>query len=333
MSALNSDKRFRTLGVLDKLRNFHLPRVPYFQIVVIRSILKTDYSLLPPFTEITVDGLEHLDTSEPFILAMNHTDRYNYLPFMYELDRLGCAPVAPWVKGKYYQNSKLASFLCWASCIPIPSRGFLLTLDWLARRGKTPNETEYRQLRLIGDGLWNEELEPEATVAEYLQSAPGVTPVGYSAAFQEHFEGLTQEVVRINMEAMDMGYRPLVFPQGTRSRPLTRGFSGIIQMALHMGVRIVPVGVSGSDRLYPRDNPFSRGGPVHYSIGAPFDPAAFDDAPRDFVPLTIRASQQHSPEFEKITDHLMQRIDQLLPPEYRFAADDTQEPAGADRFV
>ncbi|MCA9780026.1 MAG: hypothetical protein KC800_25030, partial [Candidatus Eremiobacteraeota bacterium] len=129
------------------------------------------------------------------------------------------------------------------------------------------------------------------------------------------------------------GYRPLIFPQGTRSRPLTRGFSGIVQMALHMGVRIVPVGVSGSDDCYPGDNPFSKGGRVHYCIGKPFDPGADSQAPRDFIPLTIKASRDHGEAFERLTDELMARINELLPTEYQFAEEGQASTQGAERFL
>lgn len=326
------ERRFRTLGVLDKMRHFRLPPVPYLQVVVCRLILGADFKY-PKRTHITLEGLENLESDEPMILAMNHTDRFNYMPFMWELDQRGYPPVAPWVKGKYYQNRWLSEFLCWASCIPVPSRGFLLTLDWLARTGRQPDKTEYRQLRLLGDGDWSNEDQLEPSVREYLSAAPGGSPEAFFEEFQKHFEGLTGEVVRINREAMDMGYRPLIFPQGTRSRPLTRGFSGIVQMALHMKVRIVPVGVSGSDDCYPGDNPFSKGGRVHYSIGKPFDPNADPKAPSDFVPLTIKASRDHGETFERLTDDLMGRINELLPPEYQFAGEQTVSDQGAERFI
>lgn len=314
------------------MREFQLPPVPYVQIVVSRLVLGTNFHFPRP-TRISIDGLEHIACDEPMLLAMNHTDRYNYLPFMWELDQQGYPPVAPWVKGKYYQNEWLSRFLGWSSCIPVPSRGFLLTLDWLARTGRRPDQKEYRQLRLLGDGAWSEDLPLEPAVEQYLREAPGGTPDTFFEEFQEHFEGLTGQVVRINREAMDNGYRPLIFPQGTRSRRLTRGFSGIVQMALHMKVRIVPVGVTGSDQCYPGDNPFSKGGKVHYSIGTPFDPGAAPHAPTDFVPLTIRASQEHGSTFEKLTDELMERINALLPAEYQFSKERSSSTQGTERFV
>ena len=91
--------------------------------------------------------------------------------------------------------------------------------------------------------------------------------------------------------------------------------------------------ISGSDDCYPGDNPFSKGGRVHYSIGKPFDPNADPKAPSDFVPLTIKASRDHGETFERLTDDLMGRINELLPPEYQFAGEQTVSDQGAERFI
>jgi 1-acyl-sn-glycerol-3-phosphate acyltransferase len=326
-------QRFQSLGVLEALRDFHLPPVPYMQIFLARVFIGINFRLPGRATVVSIEGLEHLEGDEPMMIAMNHTDRFNYAPFMRELDQRGFTPLAPWVKGKYYQNPWMSRLLCWSACMPVPSRGFLLTLDWLARTGRQPDETEYRQLRVLGDGTWDGgDLTDQVTA--YLELAPGGGPEGFFSAFQGHFEGLSGEVVRINKESMELGYRPLVFPQGTRSRRLTRGFSGVVQMALHTGVKIVPVGVCGSDDAYPGDSPLSVGGHVRYVVGAPFDPAVGrEGVPRDFVPLTIRASQDHGPRFEDITDDLMNRINELLPPEYQFAPEQAEGARGAERFL
>lgn len=325
-----SKRKFQSLGVLETLTDLHLPHVPYFQILVARLYIAVDYNRPFNRTTISIDGLEHLESDEPFMVAMNHTDRFNYIPFMKEMDRLGLPPLAPWVKGKYYQNPWLARLLSWNACIPIPSRGFLLTLDWLHRMGRKPDNEEYRLLRILGDGEWKGE-EFEGEVEQYLRQAPGGGPEGFFPEFQAHFEGLSGHVVRINREAMERGYRPLVFPQGTRSKRMTKGFSGIVQMAIHTGVKILPVGVVGSELCYPGDLPISKGGHIHYVVGELFDPGK--DAPKDFVPLTIRASQEHGEKFEALTQELMNRINDLLPSDYQYAVAEDGEEKGAERFV
>jgi 1-acyl-sn-glycerol-3-phosphate acyltransferase len=314
--------RFQTLGVLDRLKELHLPRVPYMQILIARVYLGLDYRF-PVRTTISIDGLEKMDHRRPFLVAMNHTDRYNYAPFMAYLDRAGLPPLAPWVKGKYYQKPWLAKLLTWCACTPVPSRGFLLSLDWIARMSRPPKEDEYRQLRRIGDGEAHDEaLLPG--VAEYLSVAPGGCRESFFPLFQEHFEGLSAALVRINIEALELGYRPLIFPQGTRSRRLTPGFSGITQMALHLKVPILPIGVSGSDKIYPGNSARSKGGHVHYTVGDLYDPCAEEGAPKDFMPLTIAASRDHGLAFQELTKRLMDRLNDLLPEEYQY------DPTGQD---
>ena len=313
---VTSATKFETLGVLDRLQEMHLPRVPYMQILVARGYLGWDYRFPVP-TTLSVDGLEKMDHRVPFLVAMNHTDRYNYAPFMRHLDQVGLPPLAPWVKAKYYRNFWLAKLLISCACTPVPSRGFLLSLDWVARMMRPPEEDEYRQLRHLGDGeADHEELLPG--IAEYLAKAPGGGREGFFPLFQEHFESLSAALVRINIEALELGYRPLIFPQGTRSKRLTPGFSGIVQMALHLKVPILPIGVSGSDKIYPGNSSRSIGGHVHYTIGDLYDPSAEAGAPTDFMPLTIQASREHGQAFSEITSHLMDRINDLLPEEYQY---------------
>lgn len=324
--------RFQTLGVLERLKEMHLPRVPYMQILLARVYLGYDYRFPVP-TTVSIDGLDKMSHQQPYLVAMNHTDRYNYAPFMTHLDKVGLPPLAPWVKGKYYRTPWLAKLLTSCACMPAPSRGFLLTLDWLARMQRPPQDEEYRQIRRVGDGDDSkEELLPG--VRDYLQKAPGGSRESFSFLFQEHFEGLSAALVRINVEALELGYRPLVFPQGTRSRRLTPGFSGIVQMALHLKVPILPVAVSGSDLLYPGNSARSRGGHVHYTVGDLFEPSALPQAPTDFVPLSIAASKQHGIAFTQLTTALMDRLNELLPEEYQY---DPQGLAaigqGINRFV
>lgn len=317
--------------MLETLQGFRYPKVPYAQLLIARTFIAADYRL-PRRTTITIDGLERMTHQQPYLVAMNHTDRFNYAPFMAHLDKVGLPPLAPWVKGKYYQKPWLAKLLTWCACTPVPSRGFLLTVDWLARMNRPPSDEEYRQLRYLGDGM---ELEAEflPDVEKYLKLAPGGGREGYVPLFQEHFRRLSTELVRINIEALDSGYRPLVFPQGTRSRRLTPGFSGIVQMALHLKVPILPVGVSGSDKLYPGNSIRSRGGNVHYTIGELYDPSAVPEAPSDFMPLTIAASAQHGERFGQLTDQLMDRINDLLPPDYQYDPDGPRTRQGIRRFL
>lgn len=326
-----SASQFYSMGILETLKRFRYPKVPYAQILIARTFITADYRL-PPRTTTTVDGLDKMSHQQPYLVAMNHTDRFNYAPFMTYLDKAGLPPMAPWVKGKYYQKKWLAKLLTWCACTPVPSRGFLITVDWIARMNRPPGDEEYRQLRLLGDGVpLIGDLLPG--VEEYLKLAPGGGRDEFVPLFQQHFEGLSAELVRINIEALESGYRPLVFPQGTRSRRLTPGFSGIVQMALHLKVPILPVGVSGSDKIYPGNSIRSKGGHVHYSIGDLYDPSAEPNAPTDFMPLTIEASAKHGEAFAEITSHVMDRLNDLLPPDYQYDPEGPNTRQGIRRFL
>ena len=57
------------------------------------------------------------------------------------------------------------------------------------------------------------------------------------------FCAMIDEALRLMRLALDeLGQHLLIFPQGTRSRRLTRGHSGLVQVAQHLGATIVPVG-------------------------------------------------------------------------------------------
>ena len=48
--------------------------------------------------DITIEGLDNVP-NEPFILAMNHTDRYSYWPIQFELFKQRGLVSSVWVKG------------------------------------------------------------------------------------------------------------------------------------------------------------------------------------------------------------------------------------------
>jgi 1-acyl-sn-glycerol-3-phosphate acyltransferase len=97
---------------------------------------------------------------------------------------------------------------------------------------------------------------------------------------------------------------------------------------------VVPVGCSGSDRVYPGGLPVARPGHIVYRFGDPIRPAdaAWVDEP--FEPFTAEAETRHQAPFQRYVDDVMQRIDGLVDPEYRFGADQESEGvSGSNRFV
>ncbi len=107
--------------------------------------------------------------------------------------------------------------------------------------------------------------------------------------------------------AIEAGEVVAVFPQGTIPRgmdffdPTLKGRPGAVRLALQTGRPIVPVGIWGTERVWPRNASFpyimnlAEPPTVTVRVGRPYHPAGTD----------LRA----------LTAELMDRIVQLLPPE------------------
>ncbi len=138
-------------------------------------------------------------------------------------------------------------------------------------------------------------------VVGFLARHGGVHPVDRSRADVEAY--------RLAKRILDDGHVLFVFPEGTRSRDgaLQQGRDGVASLALRTGAPIVPVGIAGSDRVWPRGRLLPRpGGRVVVRVGAPF-----------------RLADVLSPDVDKgeakalATDLLMRRIAALLPERQR----------------
>jgi len=134
------------------------------------------------------------------------------------------------------------------------------------------------------------------------------------------------QVTRLTREALDRHrLNVLVFPQGTRSKRLPKGHTGLVQMAQHLGRTIIPVGCNGSDEAYPGSSPFSKGGHLVYRIGQPLAIDGPELLPHrvttPFTPFSSEATEAHGEEFRAATDVVMDRINDLLDPEYQYSPD------------
>jgi 1-acyl-sn-glycerol-3-phosphate acyltransferase len=77
---------------------------------------------------------------------------------------------------------------------------------------------------------------------------------------------------------LDRGWAFGVYPEGTRSRDgrLYRGRTGIGWLALQAGVPVVPVGLTGTDRVQPIGARFPRVRRVTVRFGEPVLPTAYE---------------------------------------------------------
>jgi cytidylate kinase len=131
----------------------------------------------------------------------------------------------------------------------------------------------------------------------------GVHPVDRSTADVEAY--------RLATRILEKGYVLLIFPEGTRSPTgaLQEAKDGMAQLALRTGALILPIGVNGSDRLWPKGQRFPRPFPrrrVRVRIGEPFRAA-------DVIPPAAgrRAAKTAA------TTAIMGRIAELLEPRQR----------------
>ena len=121
------------------------------------------------------------------------------------------------------------------------------------------------------------------------------------------------EALRKAVEALKEGRSVLVFPEGGRSRTasLMRAQKGVSLIAQRAGVPIVPVALTGTEKLMPIDDTNMGGERLHHArIDVRFGAA-----------LTLEALKQetHGAEDARqaLTDAVMRRVAALLPPSYR----------------
>lgn len=143
----------------------------------------------------------------------------------------------------------------------------------------------------------------------------GVHPVERGVADVEAF--------RLAQRILDEGQILFVFPEGTRSKDgaLQRGHDGVAVLASRSGAPVLPLGIAGSDRVWPRGQRLPHpGGRVTVHVGSTFRPA--DELP----PGTSRSAAK-----PLVTDLIMRRIAALLPPRQQGIYAPVQEPSTEER--
>lgn len=327
---------------IPRMNRMRLSGRPLGQRLVAQAVLRPNYVLAR--TKIRFEHTERLP-AEPVIFALNHTDRYNYWPFQYALWKRHGRFTATWVKGKYYENAFVGGFMELMNNLPTVSRGYIITRDVLGTLDRRPTDAEYATLRALVDAEAAGEEPPAAddVPAELLERSRSILGYAFDPAKERYaeaichvFRAMMGRFVELHEEAFAEGLDILVFPQGTRSVRLSKGHIGMAQVALHYRKTIVPVGCSGSDHVYPGSNPFAKGGKITYRFGVPitYDEMAPFHPPEPFTPFDLRDEQVHREHFRGLTDLVMERIDGLVDPPYRFAEDaEFGGVSGSKRFV
>lgn len=313
-----------------------LHRRPLAQRLIADTFLLANYGL--GGVRIIFEGDEKLP-DEPVIFAMNHTDKYNFWPFQYRMKATRDRFTATWVKGKNYDHPLVARFMELTNNIPLASRGYLLTRDFVNVMGRHPSDEEYASLR-----SWITAAEAPSAAPERLLTTPrdilgrpfDPSREDYAAAMNGLSDAMMERFVGLNQRAVDIGLDLLVFPQGTTSVQLSRGHIGLAQIALHTRLPIVPISCNHCDRIYPGGSPWAKGGEVIYRFGAPlrYEELSEFHVAEDFAPFTGDAEARHRERFQGLVDHVMDRIDENLDPRHRYSDDRVSDgKRGARRFV
>ena len=330
------------LARLDRLK---LVRRPFSQRFFGGALLGANYRWFPGI-DLRFEN-ENRVPDRPVIYAMNHTDRYNYWPFQYALWKRLDRFTATWVKGKYYEGVLMARFMESMLQLPTVSRGYLITRDFLSAMKRTPTDREYSLLRAaidaraIGDA--GTLPEPPDIPEMLLRRARNPFGVAYDPGESDYadylctlFQEMIARFVALNRHAMEIGLDLLVFPQGTRSKRLLAGHTGIAQIALHLEVPIVPVGCNGSDGVYPGASPIGRRGRIVYRFGEPisYDELSAYHIAEPYAPFSATAERDYREQFRAVASLVTDRIEPLLDAEYRRASDEDKDlEQGSERFV
>jgi 1-acyl-sn-glycerol-3-phosphate acyltransferase len=116
--------------------------------------------------------------------------------------------------------------------------------------------------------------------------------------------GTDVEAFRLAERILDDGHILVVFPEGTRSPTgiLAEAKDGLALLAMRSGAPILPIGFSGTDRLWPKGTYPRPGGHISMRVGTAFRVA-------DIVP----AGTDRKTAKRLATEGIMARIAALLP--------------------
>lgn len=307
---------------LDSIR---LSSTPIGQRFVATFVLGPNFHLFQ-HVDIRFENLERIPRDETVIFAMNHTDRYNYWPFQYQLWRLRYPFTTVWAKGKYYRSKVVGKCLDTCNVIPVPSMGYLVEEYYRQRFGRKIGKEEYRVIKDWIDG----KIDEAASLAKLGDETKTLFQRSFIEHLKDYHQFLMEKVAELSTRAVrEWNLNLIIFPEGTRSLRLGTGRTGIAQIALYSGKKIVPVGCNNSDRVYTGHSPFARSGTITYRIG---EPLSVDGRLKEFrisEPFKLfsrESQQQYKARFEGVTKVVMDSINELLDERHQRIAEGSCTP-------
>ncbi len=124
-------------------------------------------------------------------------------------------------------------------------------------------------------------------------------------SFPVHRGKLDRKAIRQSEQVLADGLALAMFPESTRSKSaqLQPAFPGSVLLAMRSGVPILPIGITGTEKIKGMAWILRRPH-ITVNIGPPF-----------YLPLA--GSKLTKAELAEHTDFMMERIAELLPPQYR----------------
>jgi hypothetical protein len=302
---------------IEYLKRIKLVSRPLGQYFMGNFVLLPNYHIFAK-VDIRIENRERIPRDENVIFAMNHTDRFNYWPFQYKMLKLKEYPYTTvWVKAKYYKNAFLAKGLDLCNLIPVPSMGYFIEEFYKKKFHRRMDRGLYRVVKDIIDGRIAEAGPQERAALEALQAMGE----HFTEFIRGYYEAAMDKVAELSRTALfEKNLNLIIFPEGTRSVTLAEGRTGLAQLALHTGKRIVPVACNNSESVYTGSLPFAKSGWITYRIG---EPLSVNDRLKDYridepFRLFSRESQQsYREQFEGVTRIVMASIESMLDEKYR----------------
>lgn len=125
-------------------------------------------------------------------------------------------------------------------------------------------------------------------------------------AFPVRRGGVDRSAIRHAEKWVKRGVSVVMFPEGTRSRngQMQQALPGSVLLATRLGIPILPVGITGSDKLRKLGWAFLHHPTITVNIGKPFN-------------LPETGGKLNREERNRLITYIMGHVAELLPPEYR----------------
>lgn len=287
-------------------------------------------------TRIVLSGLEHLPKA-PALIVTNASHKYDFWPLRWSLDQQGIELVTI-SKGKNFRHPVTTTLMGLLGTVPIASRGYIITVDFMKVHGRRPEEEEYRALRQHVDA---QVPLPDAAAYPMIERRPremlgyrfDPQRERYGDVVRQVYYAMMCETLRLAEQVVKAGYHLHIYPEGTVSSRLATGRIGAVQLALALQIPIVPVGVNGCKKVFRPGRLSPHGGVVRIRIGVPFQVAP-DTVPKGFRFFHPEDEASVRLHLQAATEVMMGKINDLLDPPYRWANDHRKDGVqGTHRFV